>query len=111
MAKVKVNWGRLPSDCDVKLYSVHNTARNVLYVLARNQSIAMSIAHAANHVYGTTTILALDYGRWVEEVKRPPNAALEEHWDALQAAIAQRLQGTVHFERECLRIGTEVIPS
>src|SRR5690242_1613909 len=100
MAKVRVNWGPAPEGCSVKLFTVWNTNHNCLQVFARDSKTAMSIACTANHVYGTSTKIADNYSRIVDEVKPP-------YTGAIQLAVARRLEGTVHFEDDQLFVGYE----
>ena len=109
MAKVRVNWGRLPHGSEVKVYCVRNTAHNSLYVLAKDERAAMSIAYTANHIYDPTPTMGGDYSRLAFEVRDPHNDKLTEHWDSITRAVDERLQGTLHFDDGKLAIGDEVI--
>jgi hypothetical protein len=109
MAKVLVNWGPTNDDSPVSLFVVFNTAHRSLYVLARDWRIAMSVAYTANHVYDPTPKIADTYGRHVDEVKSPHSSELEHHWRAIEAAIARRLEGTVHFSNGHVSVGHESI--
>ena len=108
MAKVRVNWGPTEDDCPTKLFIVYNTAHNSLYVLARDDKTAMSVAYTANHVYSPTPKIADTYSRSVYEV-RTADRDLPNHWGTIQKAIARRLEGSVHFEGDSVSIGYEVI--
>lgn len=105
MAKVAVNWGST-DDCPVKLFDVTNTSFISLYVLARDEKTAMSIAHTANHIYDPAPISADQYFRNAREIKGPFSGRFEP----LERAISQRIEGTVHFENGLLYIGSQVFP-
>lgn len=107
MPKVRVNWGQCVDGSPVKLFVVYNTSHNDLYVLARDKDIAMSIAYTANHIYGTEVKHAPTYSRSVYEVTNPNACNLSSHWSLIQQAIAQRVEGTVHFEGDRFSIGDE----
>jgi hypothetical protein len=107
MAKVPINWGPAPEDCSIKLFVVYNTAHNSQFVLARDRARAMSIAHSANHVYSPQEKHAETYSRVAYEVTSP-DYDLSQHWQAIQAAIERRVEGTLHIEAEQVSVGYEV---
>jgi hypothetical protein len=109
MPKVRVNWGQAPEGSEVKLFVVHNTAHKGLYVLARDKSRAMSIAHTANHIYSPQEKHADTYSRAAHEVANPKAGDLLERWDYVQTAIAGPLEGTLHFDGTTVTVGDEVI--
>jgi hypothetical protein len=109
MAKVRVNWGQADEHCSVRVFAVHNTAHNCLYVLAPDPKTAMSIAYTANHVYDPTPKIALGYSRSVYEVTSPYKGELQANWDMIQQATNRRLQGTLHFEDGGVCVGDEFV--
>ena len=109
MSKVRVNRGRLAEDCSVRLYGVYNTSHNNLYVLAPDEATAMSIAYSANHIYSPPHKIADNYSRMAYEVRGALPAKLRAHQDSIKFAIAQRMQGTIHFENGQVTVGHEVI--
>ena len=108
MAKVRVNWGASEVEEQVSVFGVYNTAHKCLYVLARDSNEAMSIACTANHIYGTTPIIADDYGRHAFQVKQLPKILLPFE-AAIAVAVSMRLRGTLHIDRQRLALGSEVI--
>ena len=107
MSKVSVNWGRLPADKTVNLYIVKNTSRKYLYILSENEKTALSIAWSANHIYSTITDHLSDNGRSVWVVSDRPKD-LVAHWNYIQQAIAERVQGTIELYTDSINVGDEV---
>ncbi|MGQ0590276.1 MAG: hypothetical protein ACT4N8_12225 [Sphingosinicella sp.] len=108
MTKCRVNWGRSEDGEAVRLWEIYNTSFNNLFVLAKDRNEALSIAHAAGHIYYTTNTL-FDQGRRAYEVTGPSSNMSNSHWDMVQLAINRRVQGTVHFDGEQVAVGREVI--
>lgn len=112
MTKVRVNWGCLDDTEVVQLYCVYNSSHRHLYVLAKDKVTAMQIAHTANHIHGIRPIHADNYGRDVYAADVAGTLApkdLIKHGSALERAIAERWQGTVHWDSGQLAVGFEVI--
>jgi hypothetical protein len=105
MAKVPIN--RRFAGAQTKLFAVYNTAHNKMYVLAKDESAALSVAYAANHVYSPRPNIGLNYSRLSSEVFEP-DGELSKHWDKLQQAGAQGIEATVHFHNEQLYLGTSL---
>jgi hypothetical protein len=69
----------------------------------------MSIAYTANHVYDPSPLIAETYSRHVEEIRNPLSEMLKRHWKAIELAISDRLQGTVHLEGDEMSVGYYVV--
>ena len=109
MAKCRVNWGAVPEGSSVSVFEVTNTSMKHLFVIAENEKSAMAIAHTANHVFGTHEIHEDNYFRAAHGVNALENNTLLPFSDAIELAIARRLQGTLHFDNAQLSVGNEVI--
>ena len=109
MAKVRVNWGSLDEGEVVQVYCVYNSSHKHLYILAKDEGTALRIAHTANHIYDTKIIHADHYGRNVYVAGKFAPPGLLEHQGALDKAIAERVQGTLHWDDDHLSVGYEVI--
>ena len=108
MAKFPVNRGVCDNNFSVKLFSVFNTSQKQLLVLARDRSTAISISQQANHIHNIVFRKDGCYPN-VEEMRPSLTGINVTHREALQRAIIQRLEGTVHFIDEHLAIGTDII--
>ena len=86
MAKVRVNWGPSEPGYSIKLFEVFNTSHKTIYVLARDDRTAMSVAHCANHVYSPNVKYADNYSRAAYEISQP-SEELSGCWDLIQQAI------------------------
>jgi len=104
-----MNWGPAPDDSSVRLYEIYNTAHNSLLVLAIDRSTALKIAYSANHILSVWDRKDRSYPH-ISEVKVPSShRKIADRAPAIELAISQRLQGTVHFEGGGLRIGSQVV--
>ena len=109
MAKVRVNWGPAPEVVSVKLFQVWNTSNKGLYVLAPDRKTAESVALTANHIHNVWPRKD-PWGLHVAEVHGPAHERkLAYHLDLIQAAIEQRLQGTVHLNGADLYVGDQLV--
>ena len=109
MAKVRINWGAAPEDRPVRLFEVYNTAHRSLLVLAPDRSSAIEIAHSANHIHWIWNRKDISYPH-AAEVRDPlRHEDLADCVEPIQAAIAQRLQGTVHREGDHVCVGYQVL--
>ena len=109
MTKCRANWGALPEGSAVSIFDVINTAFKHLYVIAPDEKTAMAVACSANHVLGTHEIHEDHYFRAPHKVDPADDKNLQPHQNAIQLAMARRLQGTLHFDRGRLFVGDEVI--
>ena len=107
MAKVPV--GPIYSKEPVRLYEVYNTAHRSLPVLALDERAATEIAYAANHVHNLGFFRKDRNYPHVAEVKRPLRGKFAECSQAIQEAIARRLQGTVRLNGGGITVGNELI--
>ena len=106
----RVDLGALDSG-SVSLYEVYNTSHRSLLVLAKDHETARSIAWSAAHIYHTDNGLNSEDRNVYEVRSRPSHGTLHDHWTTLQAAISQRLQGTVQLADGRVIVGnTEVNP-
>jgi hypothetical protein len=110
MPKVRVNWGRLDADQEVKLYVIYNTVHRSLYVLAPDRAAALEIDHTANHIHSPTwSFLRKDKCYpYAEEIKGAIHGQISDNWSSIEQAIEQRAVGTLHFVDGQFLIGDEV---
>jgi hypothetical protein len=109
MVKCRANWGALPEGSTVSIFDVVNTAFKHLYVIAQDEKSAMAVASSANHVLGTDEIHGDYYFRAAEKVDPTQEKNLRQFAEAINLAMARRLQGTLHFDDGQVSVGDEVI--
>ncbi|HET7576971.1 MAG TPA: hypothetical protein VFK19_10480 [Sphingomicrobium sp.] len=97
MVKVRVNWGATDGQTPVTLFQVWNTRSKDLLVLAPDKDAAMKIAYTANHLHWMSPRKDTSYPH-ANEVRPPFYGDLVGYEEAIERAIAQRVQGTVHLE-------------
>lgn len=101
--------GPSASESSVQLYEVYNTAHRSLLVLAPDKSTALDIAYNANHTHWILDRKDKSYPH-VAEVREPLNQGkLANCGAAIQTAIAERLQGTVHLEGDHVCVGYQIV--
>ena len=94
------NWEKGPTS----LFVVYNTAHKSLYVLAKDQEEARSIAWSACHIRYTDNGLNGE-GRGVHLLGFGLSFELAPHWDVIQKTAAKGGRGTVTLENDVVFIG------
>ena len=105
MSKVRIRWETAAEENSVKLFEVYNTAHRSLLVLAADRATALKIAYNANHIHFISGRKDRAYPH-VAEVRTPSTyRELANCGASLDAAIAQRMQGTLHPEGDYVCVG------
>ena len=92
----------------MRLFSILNTSNNKLLVLARNRSVAESIAYQANHIH--YMMFRKDrFGLDFYEISKPWGEKFSNCWTAILHAMERRIEGTVELKDGFIVIGEEVV--
>ena len=89
------------------LFEVFNTSHRPLLVLAKDRDLALNIAWTAEHIRHTDTGLTSE-GRDAHQMKPATYHQFERQ---LEAAVAQRLPGTVRVDGEDVFVGHTKVQS